>query len=120
MVHVNLADGTTRAFDLREPAALAECSRVLDCGPAVVRGIGVHHGGRLSTLPLPRGFRDPARYGAGTLGNGEASGEFVYAQVDAVRVTLSVYWASGMARVDLVRTGRQRYTPASTRTGDAP
>ena len=119
MIKVHLRDGKTLSFDLTvddERKRWEEMSSHREF-TEMVTGMGVLHDKHWHTLPSPKMFHR-YEYGAElvrTVKNGVETnvGERVTLQADDVRVTLMVYFGHRpkMARVDMKRIGKQRFSP---------
>jgi len=110
-VRVNDRRGITTCFDLGDPKELDTWGEVEHDRHAQDKITGVILGGTGTaqvSVPTPRRFRSVS-YQAEPLQNGQGcNGERLIVQADDVRLTVLVY-RSGMARVDLVKTGHPRH-----------
>ena len=111
MILVNLADGSTRSVDLSVDGGLRSAVALLASGKVtalVLRTNGAQH-----ALVMPRHFRSRPVYRIEPIldGTGAVIGEYIAAQADDVRVSLTSTFASHMVRCDLVKTGAMRYAP---------
>ncbi len=112
MVIVNVSDGSTVRFDLSEPSQHQALTALIISGR--VSALSILHNGTQHSLPLPKRFKRPL-YGAEPVSNGtpRVIGERIYIQAGDVRVSLTATFTGSVVRCDLVRTGRQRYSPPS-------
>ena len=118
MLKVHLSDGRTLSFELGDEGQRQEWDR-LSASSAFqesIRGVALLHNRTLHTLPLPKQFRS-LRFSAGLLVSkggevGKVTGERVVCQADAVRVSITAYYTQTpkMVRVDVMKTGWQRFT----------
>jgi len=112
MVLANTSDGLTERFLLSDAEQSKTFFRLVASGK--VTALSILHDGIRHSLPIPKRFKGRVVWGAGLIFDGlELLGECVYAQVESVRVTMTLLYASGCARCDLVRTGSMRYNPNS-------
>ena len=111
-MRVNDRRGTTLHFDLGDPKELGAWSKVERDRHAQDEITGVILGGPGTTqvsVPTPQRFRSVSYRAEPLQKNGHGcNGERLIVQADDVRLTVLVY-RSGMARVDLVRTGQPRH-----------
>jgi len=117
MLKVHLADGKTLSFELGDEKQKEEWTRLAASSAfqCTIRGVALLHNRTLHTMPLPKQFKN-LRFSAELLkyrdGSGEkVSGERVVCQADMVRVSITAYYTQTpkMVRIDVVRSGRQRY-----------
>ena len=115
MISANLSDGTTQHFDLAQPGRLDALLELTTSG--VVSGLSIHFDSHTHSLPRPKRFISAPVYGAEILTDRkpphEQIGESIFVQVDKVRSTISLTYATKHVRHDLELTGRMRYNSQS-------
>ena len=124
MLKIHLADGKTLSFELGDEAqrkAWEELS-ASNAFQATIRGVALLHNRTLHTMPLPKQFKT-LRFSAGLFtskasGGEKIAGERVTCQADAVRVSITAYYTQTpkMVRVDVVRSGWQRFDSSTQRS----
>lgn len=115
MLKVNLRDGCTLGYNLTDMAEKVEWERQQESSrfQRSITGIGIHHDQTLHALPIPRKFRRVSFGGEAIVRGDEVVGERIVCQADQVRISLSVYFASGTmpkhVRVDVAHLGQPRF-----------
>jgi hypothetical protein len=124
VLRANLSTGETLALDLttQDDAGKWQGARGSPSFQATVRALSIAHGGQLHTLPLPKGHRSLLWDAALVLKGDQAVGERITCYADAISITVTVFWGQKVARVDVERIGRVRYTSlmAALHQGGAP
>lgn len=119
MIKVNMADGKTLSFDLKNEKELADWK--LKCSDPQfqksIRGVGIVHNTQWHAIPVPKKFKT-VRYDAELIINPKAKdeskrlvGEKVMCYVDDIQFSLLVYYGNRpkMARIDVKKIGKQRF-----------
>lgn len=105
-MRINLANGATSVCEIE-----SKTWKEIEEDPQAakrVRGVTLHVADLAVTLTTPKGFHRTAYLAAVGRQNGEVVAEEVEIQADDVRLRLRMY-SSGLARVDLIKTGRPRH-----------
>jgi len=119
MLKINFKDGTTLEFDLNKEDDFQqwnEWSSVKDFQDRIT-GIGILHEKKFHTMPFPKGFRQ-VKFSAELVakekdGVKRQVGEKLICHADNIQMTMMVYTYKNppppiLARIDLVRIGKQR------------
>jgi len=118
LIKVHIKDGVTQSFDMEVAGRIQACEVYLKEQAAQISGMAIHHRKVMHTFPIPKKFK-AIRFGAkmvvGDSGKykGKRIGEYISCQADDIRITLLVYYTNNMARVDVVKVGKPRYSPDS-------
>lgn len=124
MLKVHVTDGRTLSFDLNDEGQRGEWDRLAASSAfqSTIRGVALLHNHTLHVVTLPKGFRS-LRFSAELLkqragGKEQVLGEVVVCQADMIRTSLTVFYkpTSRVARVDTVRSGRQRFNGLQPRS----
>jgi len=119
---VNLKDGTTVSFDLKDPVDHERWKQMAASNSFQneMTGVGIIFNSHWYTLPLPKRFRQIS-FQAELVENSKKDappdrrwvGERVKVYVDDVLVSLLVYYGNRprMSRIDVVKVGKRRYNP---------
>lgn len=110
MILATLASGSTVSCDPTDKRQLGDLRESIRKG--VVTSLTLWYQGVRNALPKPRRFTQPHIFGVEVVTHrksGEVIGERIFAHVGALRVTLTLTYATKMVRTDLERLGRMRY-----------
>ena len=122
MLKVNLKDGKTIAFDLKDESNLKEWLE-LSSGEVFQRQItalGKIHNSQWYTLPIPKKFRRIS-FEAELVENSKRNvpierkyiGERLKCYADDILISLLVYYGNRprMSRIDVIKLGKRRFDP---------
>ena len=119
MIKVNMADGKTLSFDLKDEKELKDWKQRCN-DPKFqksIRGVGIVHNTQWHAIPVPKKFKS-VRYDADLIVNTKAKdeskrlvGEKIMCYVDDICFSLLVYYGNRpkMARIDVKKIGKQRH-----------
>jgi len=123
MLKVNMSNGKTLSFDLKNPDEYTKWKDfVLDEEQQKnIRGVGIVYNTQWYALPIPRKFKY-IRYDADLIINDKAKttdkklvGERVTCLIDDIKLSLLVYYGNRpkMARIDAIKIGKARFIAKS-------
>jgi len=123
MIKVNLRNGETLSYDLKDVKESAEWRRVSSqlSFQKKISGVGIIFNSQWYTLPIPKKFRQ-ITFHAELVKNTkkdvpkdrEFVGEKIIVYADEIMISILVYYGKRpkMSRVDVVKIGKCRYNPA--------
>lgn len=119
MIKVNMSDGKTLSFDLRNKEELDKWKQLCSTSEfqKTIRGVGIVYNTQWYAIPVPKKFKQ-INYDADIVLNQrekdlekQVVGERLICQVDDVQITLLVYYGNRpkMSRLDIVKIGKQKF-----------
>lgn len=119
MIKVNLRNGKTLSFDLKNPIENIKWVKMLSQNnfQKQISGIGIIFNSQWYVLPIPKKFKQisfHAELVKNTKKNIEYIGEKIKVYADDVTISILVYYGKHpkMCRFDIIKNGKCRFNPA--------